>query len=146
LTASEKSLLHNYVNSNDFQTTNDKLRAGKKDTLGAKVKKIIHEKGTTLEKPTVLFRGVDRSQFRNARPGDEIHDPGLVSTSFSAKATSAFGSKRIAILAPKGTKGIGGGKEEEHEFILPGAHFRVRDPKTVPGLSKKDLVLELINT
>jgi len=135
LNSSQKSAIVKYT-GNDFDDMNFQLR---KDKGLTKNKKIIDaeaglNKGV-LQKDVVLHRRINGRGLQKLEPGDEIYDPGFISTS-TKKRFGGDVQLRIQGEAYK-TKGmsvrqISLHREEDEVLLPPGLTLRIISKKTLP--------------
>ena len=90
------------------------------------------EKAPGLTQPLIVYRGVQSdfaAELWKNGIGSEYQDKGFVSTSFDLEITKDFGSTRLEITLPAGTKGLaldGIIPRGEAEFLLQsGTKFRI---------------------
>jgi hypothetical protein len=105
-----------------------------------------------LAEPIIVYRGVQMdfgNELWKKGVGSEYEDKGFVSTSFKAGITRDFGSTRLEITLPAGTKGIaldGLIGRGESEFLLQsGTKFRITGKIANPkdAISQYDRVIKV---
>jgi SPP1 gp7 family putative phage head morphogenesis protein len=168
LTAEELAALKVYK-GNNYDVINRYLREGeisfgrglKPERLQARLAEVnpvvtnaraAIEKSPGITQPIIVYRGVQRdfgNELWKYGVGSEYEDKGFVSTSFSAGITRDFGSTRLEITLPAGTKGLaidGLIPRGESEFLLQsGTKFRVIEKVANPkdAISQYDRVIKV---
>ena len=136
LTPEEFSALKAYGRE-DYAVLNSRLRHEPYDKMPEKYQEMTKNmdsaftKQTPLASDTKVFRGVNYGNaFGSAKPdslvGKVIEDKGFMSTTTSVDVAGTFGSTRLNIVVPKGTKVVNMAQtlqsvaaKQERELLLP---------------------------
>jgi hypothetical protein len=84
-----------------------------------------------VKRDIVVFRGLNKDTLPDLKPGDEITDPGFMSTSFSrriaARGREGRETEVLEITAPEGTKAVMGYAGMDEVIVQRGTTLRVDD-------------------